>query len=40
MILYSDLDGCFLDRDTYSYDNTIQYAQKIIDSDNMLIFNI
>ena len=38
MIVYSDLDGCFLDRDTYSYDKTIEYAQKIIDSDNMLIF--
>ena len=38
MIIYSDLDGCFLDRETYSYDNTIQYAQKIIDSGNMLIF--
>ncbi len=38
MIVYSDLDGCFLDRETYSYDKTIEYAQKIIDSDNMLIF--
>ena len=38
MILYSDLDGCFLDIDTYSYDDTIKYAQKFIDSGNILIF--
>ena len=39
MILYSDLDGCFLDIDTYSYNDTIKYAQKFIDSGNLLIFS-
>ena len=38
MILYSDLDGCFLDIETYSYNDTIKYAQKFIDSGNLLIF--
>ena len=38
MILYSDLDGCFLDIDTYSYNDTIKYAQKFIDSGNLLVF--
>jgi len=38
MIVYSDLDGCFLDIDTYSYVKTIKYAQKLIDSGNILIF--
>ena len=38
MILYSDLDGCFLDIDTYSFNDTIKYARKFIDSGNILIF--
>ena len=38
MILYSDLDGCYLDIDTYSFNDTIKYARKFIDSGNILIF--